>query len=165
MSPLFPLSAQLTYTIALRFGSTAMESVEPMRSCPKAGALDHGIATFFTTTRPGSLSDGSFNARKGFVPVAAASSRTTTTSLVAVFPSNFLQPKNAAYTVPSLANAGRTDGPSCPAVLRASMGMDLYVAPPSTDTFPVIENGLGVNADATITCGFSFWIARNGSLS
>src|SRR5215472_6895750 len=28
-----------------------------------------------------------------------------------------------------------------------------------------MENGLGVNADATITWGFWFWIARNGSLS
>src|SRR5215469_1600303 len=106
MSPLLPLSAQLRYTIELLCGSTAIESVEPIRSCPSVGALDHGIETFFTTT----------------------------TSLVAVLPSNLRQPKNAAYTVPSFATAGRTDGPSCPAVLRLSIGTDLYVAPPSTDT-------------------------------
>src|SRR5215469_14018478 len=134
MSPLLPLSAQLRYTIELLCGSTAIESVEPTRSCPRVGALDHGIEAFFTTTRPGNLSEGSVSARKGFAPVAAASSRTTTTSLVAVLPSNLRQPKNAAYTVPSFATAGRTDGPSCPAVLRLSIGTDLYVAPPSTDT-------------------------------
>src|SRR2546430_9591715 len=65
MSPLLPWSAQPTYTVELLFGSTAIESVEPMRSCPRVGALDHGIETRLTTIRPGNLSDGSFNAWKG----------------------------------------------------------------------------------------------------
>src|SRR5215472_2552374 len=134
MSPLLPWSAQPTYTVELLFESTAMESVDPILSWPSVGAFDHGIDTFLTTRLPVILSLGSFSAWNGLAPVAAASSRTTTTSLVAVLPSNLRQPKNAAYTVPSFATAGRTDGPSCPAVLRLSIGTDLYVAPPSTDT-------------------------------
>src|SRR5205823_14391241 len=114
MSPLLPLSAQPTYTIELLFGSTAIESVEPIRSCPSAGALDHGMEAFFTTTRPGSLSEGSVSARKGLAPAAAAPSRTTTTSLVAVSPSTLRQPNTAAYAVPSLATAARTVGRSAP---------------------------------------------------
>src|SRR6266436_7207089 len=44
-----------------------------------------------------------------------------------------------------------------------------HVFPPSWETytgaFPVLETGLGVNAEATITCGLAVWIARKGSLS
>ena len=49
-----------------------------------------------TTIRPGSLSDGSLSAWKGLGPVPPVSSRTTTTSLVAVVPLNLRQPKKAA---------------------------------------------------------------------
>src|SRR5260370_41946859 len=44
-----------------------------------------------------------------------------------------------------------------------------HVFPPSWETytgaFPVLETGLGVNAEATMTCGLAVWIARKGSLS
>src|SRR5439155_160872 len=122
---------QPTYTVELLFGSTAMESVEPIRSCPRVGAFDQGMEMFLTTRRPGNLSDGSFNAWKGLAPVAAVSSRTTTTSVVATVPLNLRQPKKAAYTVPPPATAGRTDGPSCPSDFRVSIGQDLYDALPS----------------------------------
>src|SRR6266436_6051351 len=96
MSPWLPWSAHPTYTVELLLGSTAIDSVEPIRSCPSVGEFDHGIETALTTSRPGKLSDGSFSAWKGFGSVAPMSSRTTTTSLVAVLPSNLRQPKKAA---------------------------------------------------------------------
>src|SRR6267143_4410578 len=96
-----------------------------------------------TTRRPGSLSAGSLSDRKGLGPVPPASSRTTTTSLVAALPSNLRQPKKAAYTVLSAATAGRTEGPSCPAVLRDSMEKDLKVAPPFRETSIVAVRPLG----------------------
>src|SRR5712691_6252064 len=43
------------------------------------------------------------------------------------------------------------------------------VFPPSWETytgaFPVLETGLGVNAEATMTWGFVLWTVRKGSLS
>src|SRR5438552_16593103 len=106
MSPLLPWSAHPTYTVELLFGSTAMESVDPTRSCPKVGAFDQGIEARLTTIRPGNLSDGSFKAWNGLGPVPPLSSRTTTTSLVATVPLNFRQPKKATETVLSAALAG-----------------------------------------------------------
>src|SRR5260370_35639985 len=99
ITPLRPWSAHPTFTVEILLGSTAMDSVEPIRSCPSAGAFDHGIETPLITSRPGKLSDGSFNAWKGFGPVAPVSSRTTTTRLLAVLPSHLRRPKNAWYTV------------------------------------------------------------------
>src|SRR5260370_40051774 len=96
MSPLLPWSAQPTYTMELLFGSTAMESVEPTRSCPRVGAFDQGMETRLTTIRPGNLSEGSFNAWKGLGPAPPVSSRTTTTSLVATVPLNFRHPKKGS---------------------------------------------------------------------
>src|SRR5438270_1439259 len=96
LAPLLPRSAQPTYTVELLFGSTAIESVEPIRSCPSVGAFDQGMEIFLTTRRPGNLSVGSLNARKGVAPVAAVSSRITTMSLVATVPLNLRQPKKAA---------------------------------------------------------------------
>src|SRR5260370_11880359 len=88
ITPLRPWSAQPTYTVELLLGSTAMDSVEPIRSCPSAGAFDHGIETPLITSRPGKLSDGSFNAWKGFGPSPPLSSPPTTTSLLPEVPND-----------------------------------------------------------------------------
>jgi len=49
------------------------------------------------------------------------------------------------------------------------MAFCTQLLPPSCETytgaFPVFENGLGVNAEATMTWGFAGWMARKGSLS
>src|SRR5205807_9199458 len=108
MSPLRPRSAQPTYTVELLFGSTAMESVEPIRSCPSVGAFDQGMEMFLTTRRPGNLSDGSFNDWKGIAPGAAVSVRTTTTSLVATVPLNLRQPKKARSEERRVGKEGRS---------------------------------------------------------
>jgi len=66
-----------------------MDSVDPIRSCPSVGPFDHGMLTPWATKRPGrpSLPMSAWNV------FAAASSRTTTTSLVATLPSKLRQPK------------------------------------------------------------------------
>src|SRR5690348_3002618 len=137
MSPFPTRSAQATYTVSLWSGSTAIESVGPMRSWPRVGAFDQGIVTWVATRRPGRLSDGSTRWRNGAVPVAPLSSRTTTTSLVTFDPTCERQPKYATYTVWSRATAGRIDGPFCPRVVRVSRRRDAYVTPPSSETSTV----------------------------
>src|SRR5438128_5864072 len=91
--------AQARYTLSLSTASTAIDRVEPMRSCPSVGALDQGMVTWVATKRPGRLSDGSPRSRKGLAPAAPLSSRTTTTSLVTSDPAFERQPKYATYTV------------------------------------------------------------------
>src|SRR2546426_12072577 len=99
MSPVPTRSAHARYTLLLWSASTAIDSVEPMRSCPSVGAFDQGMVTWVATRRPGRLSDGSTRARKGVAPVAPLSSRPTTTSLVTSDPAFERQPKYATYTV------------------------------------------------------------------
>src|SRR5881398_1339048 len=99
MSPVPARSAHARYTVSLCNGSTAIARVEPMRSCPSVGALDHGMVTWVATSRPGRWSDGSTRFRKGVALVAPLSSRTTTTSLVTVDAVFERQPKYATYTV------------------------------------------------------------------
>src|SRR2546425_8958107 len=86
MSPVPTRSAHARYTLSLWSASTAIDSVDPMRSCPSVGALDQGMVTPVATRRPGRWSDGSTRSRKGVAPVAPLSSRTTTTSLVTSAP-------------------------------------------------------------------------------
>src|SRR2546426_8959552 len=86
-------------TCALPISSTAIDRVEPMRSCPSVGALDQGMVTWVATRRPGRWSEGSTRSRNGVVPVAPLPSRTTTTSLVTSAPAFDRQPKYATYTV------------------------------------------------------------------
>src|SRR4051794_11097367 len=93
-------------------GSTARDKVEPMRWLPSAGPLTHGIETPVTTRMPAMPSPGSTNAVNGLLPTPQVSSRTTTTSIVANEPFQLVQRRNAVYTVPSDAAAGRTDGQS-----------------------------------------------------
>src|SRR2546430_16997618 len=112
MSPLLPWSAHPTYTVELLFGSTAMESVDPTRSCPKVGAFDQGIDARLTTIRPSTLSDGSFKAWNGLRPVPPLASRTTKTQLVATEPLNFRHHKKATYRLLSPAMAVRTERPT-----------------------------------------------------
>src|SRR5207253_10103543 len=95
-STLFP---HTTLFLSLCIASTAIDSVEPMRSCPSVAAFDQGIVTWVATRRPGRWSDGSSRCRKGVAPVAPLSSRTTTTSLVTSDPVFERQPKYATYTV------------------------------------------------------------------
>src|SRR5438552_2694194 len=49
------------------------------------------------------------------------------------------------------------------------MAFSTQLLPPSCETYrgalPVFENGLGVNAEATMICGLAVWIAKKGSLS
>src|ERR1700730_16024198 len=49
------------------------------------------------------------------------------------------------------------------------MAFSTQLLPPSCETytgaFPMFENGLGVNAEATMTWGLAVWMARKGSLS
>src|SRR2546422_387271 len=49
------------------------------------------------------------------------------------------------------------------------MAFSTQLLPPSWETytgaFPVLETGLGVNAEATMTWGFVLWTVRKGSLS
>src|SRR5437016_13155577 len=125
MSPVPTRSAHARYTVSLWSASTAIDRVEPMRSCPSVGAFDQGMVTWVATSRPGRWSDGSTRSRKGVAPVAPLSSRTTTTTLVTFDPVFERQPKYATYTVYSCATAVRTDGPFCPTVVRASILRDL----------------------------------------
>src|SRR5256712_12375759 len=99
MSPVPTRSAHARSTLLLGGASTAIDSVERMRSCPSVGAFDQGMVTWVATRRPGRLSDGSTRSRKGVAPVAPLSSRTTTTSLVTSDPAFERQPKYATYTV------------------------------------------------------------------
>ncbi len=49
------------------------------------------------------------------------------------------------------------------------IALSTHVVPPSsemyTGAFPLAENGLGVNAEATMIWGLTAWTARKGSLS
>src|SRR5436853_7382508 len=65
MSPVPTRSAHARYTLSLCSASTAIDSVEPMRSCPSVAAFDQGIVTWVATRRPGRWSDGSSRCRKG----------------------------------------------------------------------------------------------------
>src|SRR5713226_8357318 len=97
MSPLLPWSAQPTYTVELLLGSTAIDSVEPIRSCPSVGEFDQGIATALTTRRPGKLSDGSFSAWKGFGSVDTVSYGTPPELHAVVTRRNFQHEIRAAH--------------------------------------------------------------------
>src|SRR5688572_19875096 len=103
------------------FGSTARESVEPIRWLPRGltvgtSRFTQGIVTPATTRFPANQSPESTNAVKGVAPIPQESSRTTTTSATTLAdddePLKVRQPKKAAYMVPSGAAAGLIDGPS-----------------------------------------------------
>src|SRR6266480_1615006 len=70
MSPVPTRSAHARYTLSLWSASTAIDSVDPTRSCPSVGALDQGMVTWIATRRPGRWSDGSTRSRKGVAVVA-----------------------------------------------------------------------------------------------
>src|SRR6266849_10768059 len=99
MSPVPTRSAHAWYTLSLWSASTAIDRVDPMRSCPSVGEFDQGMVTRVATRRPGRLSDGSTRSRNGVAPVAPISSRTTTTSLVTSDTEFEGEPKYATYTV------------------------------------------------------------------
>src|SRR5256885_12946599 len=73
MSPVPTRSAHARYTVSLWSASTAIDRVEPMRSCPSVGALDQGMVTWVATRRPGRWSEGSTRSRNGAAPVAPLS--------------------------------------------------------------------------------------------
>jgi len=55
-----------TYTVELLFGSTAMESVEPIRSCPNVGAFDQGDRDLLDDQPPGQFVRWIFQSLKRF---------------------------------------------------------------------------------------------------
>src|SRR2546421_12615892 len=48
-STLFPYTTLFRSTLSLWSASTAIDSVDPMRSCPSVGALDQGMVTWVAT--------------------------------------------------------------------------------------------------------------------
>src|SRR2546430_11940018 len=51
LSPVPTRSAHARYTLSLWSASTAIDRVDPMRSCPSVGALDQGMVTWVATRR------------------------------------------------------------------------------------------------------------------